>query len=94
MFRRHRFFEFWGERNEKTFTDILIYTPIRFRTETCIGYPGSGSGARMVEETAVSLPPATVSLTPGCFFRTPNNIERDAHFDRFGQANQEAIVIV
>ena len=87
------FFEFWGERNEKTFTDIYpdLYTdPFSDRNVYWLSW-GSGSGARMVEENGSIVTTRNGQFNPSLFFSHTEHIERDAHFDRFGQANQEQL---
>jgi hypothetical protein len=85
--------EFWGERNERTFTHLYpdVYAdPFSDENVYWLSWDGS-AGARIIEENGSIVATRSGQYNPSAYFTTTVHVERDNYFERFGQANQEEL---
>lgn len=83
------YFEFWGERNEKTFIDQYpdIYTD-PFSDENVYWLSWGGTpGIRMVEESGAIVQTDPTKYNPAIYYSQTVHFEQDGHFDRLGYGN-------
>jgi hypothetical protein len=83
------YIEFLGERNEKTFLDNYpdLYTdPFSDNNVYWLSW-GESSGVRMVEESGSIITTNPTEFNFAQFYPYTIHVERDAHFERFGEGN-------
>jgi hypothetical protein len=85
--------EFWGKRNERTFTHLYpdVYAdPFSDENVYWLSWDGR-AGARIIEENGSIVKTRSGQYNPSAYFTTTVHIEQDNYFERFGQANQEQL---
>lgn len=90
-FNSDDYLEFWGERNERTFLDQYpdqYSDPFTDENVYWLSW-GGRPGVRMVDENGSIITDRPGEFNPSFFYETSTHVERNAYFERLGQANEE-----
>ncbi len=87
------YFEFWGERNERTFLDQYpdqYQDPFSDENVYWLEWGGT-PGVRMVEENGSLVATRPGEYNPSFFYSTTVHVEKDNHFERLGKGSEEQL---